>query len=93
MANIFLWCLTEEKTIVNNYALCFAYRDWVNKVDRARSRNTDAQESWKEGGEERSDGKNSWTDSGEPRVSSPGSVTQYIKTGTSQDYQVKGIQL
>ncbi|XP_060722698.1 protein PRRC2C isoform X1 [Tachysurus vachellii] len=61
--------------------------EWVNKVDRIRSRNTEAQECWKEGGEERSERKNSWADSGEPRAPSPGSVTQYNKTGPPQDYQ------
>lgn len=58
-------------------------------MERIRSRTNDAQEGWKEGGDERGEGKNSWTDSGEPRASSPGCVTQYIKTGPSQDYQVK----
>lgn len=58
-------------------------------MDRIRSRNTEAQESWKEGGEERSESKNSWADSGELRAPSPGSVTQYNKTGPPQDYQVK----
>ncbi|TSK58146.1 Protein PRRC2C [Bagarius yarrelli] len=62
--------------------------EWVNKVDRIRSRSTEAQEGWKEGGEERSESKNSWVDSGEPRALSPGSVTQYNKTGPPQDYQV-----
>lgn len=75
----------------NSYP-CFSfvsYREWVNKVERIRSRNTEAQECWKEGGEERSERKNSWADSGEPRAPSPGSVTQYNKTGPPQDYQVK----
>lgn len=53
-----------------------------------RSRNAEAQEGWKEGGEERSESKNSWSESGEPRSTSPGNVTQHIKTGSSQDYQV-----
>ncbi|XP_046691688.1 protein PRRC2C isoform X1 [Silurus meridionalis] len=61
--------------------------EWVNKVDRIRSRNKDTQEGWKEGGEERSECKNSWGDGGEPRASSPGSGTQCSKKGQSQDYQ------
>lgn len=86
-----LWCLTGKikfgcySKIID--LTIFAHRDWVNKVERIRSRNTDA-ESWKEAGEERSESKNSWADSGEPRAPSPGSVTQYNKTGPSQDYQV-----
>lgn len=54
-----------------------------------RSRNADAQESWKDGGDDRSDSKNLWADSGEPRAASPGSVTQYNKTGPSQDFPVR----
>lgn len=58
-------------------------------MERIRSRNADAQESWKEGGEDRSEHRNSWADSGEPRASSPISATQYNKTGPPQDYQVR----
>ncbi|XP_062858216.1 protein PRRC2C [Trichomycterus rosablanca] len=62
--------------------------DWVNKVERMRSRAADSQESWKEGGEERRGSKNSWADTGDPKAPSSGSVTQYSnKTAPSQEYQ------
>ncbi|KAL7888098.1 hypothetical protein AOLI_G00030720 [Acnodon oligacanthus] len=61
--------------------------EWMSKVDRMRSRNTDAQEGWKEGGGEKSESKGSWADSVDPRVPSPASITQYNKTGPSSDYQ------
>lgn len=67
----------------------FTNREWMSKVERMRSRNTDAQEGWKEIGEEKSEGKSSWTDSVDPRAPSPGGMTQYTKTGSSSDYQVK----
>lgn len=56
------------------------------KVDRMRSRNTDAQEGWKE--EERSDGKSSWAESGDPRALSPGNIGHYSKNVPPQDQQV-----
>ncbi|XP_035379832.1 protein PRRC2C isoform X1 [Electrophorus electricus] len=61
--------------------------EWMSKVDRMRPRNADTQEAWKEAGEERSEGKSAWTDSRDPRAPSPGSMTQYSKTGPAQDYQ------
>ncbi|KAM4575620.1 protein PRRC2C isoform 1-T1 [Fundulus diaphanus] len=52
-----------------------------------RSRASENQESWKEGSEERGGTKTSWADSVDPRAPSPGSVGQYSKSATSQDYQ------
>ncbi|XP_030626190.1 LOW QUALITY PROTEIN: protein PRRC2C [Chanos chanos] len=58
--------------------------EWMAKVEHMRSRNTDAQEGWKDGTEDRSDRKGSWVDSGDPRDPASTSTAQYTKTG--QDY-------
>ncbi|XP_051511184.1 protein PRRC2C-like isoform X2 [Myxocyprinus asiaticus] len=61
--------------------------EWMTKVDRLRPRNTDAQEGWKGGGEERSDSKSSWAESGDTRAPSHGNIGHYSKMAHSQDQQ------
>lgn len=65
------------------------FREWMGKVERVRSRPSDAQEGWKEGSEDRGSSKTSWADAVDPRAPSPGSIGQYSKSAAPQDYQVR----
>ncbi|KAM9385131.1 protein PRRC2C [Pholidichthys leucotaenia] len=56
--------------------------EWMGKVDRMRSRTSDSQEGWKEGGN-----KTSWADSVDPRAPSPGTLGHYNKSAAAQDFQ------
>ncbi|XP_026160679.1 protein PRRC2C isoform X2 [Mastacembelus armatus] len=60
--------------------------EWMGKVERMRTRPSDSQEGWKETSEDRGS-KTSWADSMDPRAASPGSMGQYNKSTTPQDYQ------
>lgn len=64
------------------------FRDWMSKVERARSRTSDSQEGWKEASEDHAANKTSWADSGDPRAPSPASAGQY-KSTPQQDLQVE----
>lgn len=64
------------------------FRDWMSKVERARSRTSDSQEGWKEASEDHAANKTSWADSGDPRAPSPAGAGQY-KSTPQQDLQVE----
>lgn len=66
----------------------FTFRDWMSKVERARSRTSDNQEGWKEGSEDHVANKTSWADGADPRAPSPAGMGQY-KSAAQQELQVQ----
>lgn len=95
MTNLVFQCRVaysrSDSHVVKEFLFFFPptlFREWMGKVDRARSRPSDGQEGWKESSEDHAANKTSRADSTDPRAPSPASMGQY--KSAQQDHQVPG---